>query len=367
MNKIILNLKKLANQGQSFQQLNSNTDVIDGSKTTVTQALWSDNLSSLSTFFTASALTNAQKAYYVNVHQKDPAATGSAVQFAIAYGNQKGSGSLNNGGGTAGDSPSRAIYSQYKQLLLSDTENAFTFKTGSGTYTTDSIYVINIERARSKERLDPGNWELPLLGIDSRATSATGSIVTSRGSGSLKLIDDSSTATVTDELADSYNIVSGSVADGVFNSSDPEYYGKVYPQYSALVLDGQKLDRQLGFRTNTGSNSQGNNHYALFHSISGSAAAGSGSFTARNKETVSSTLYFIRLNNADFNYSNNPSYITGSDFQIANTGYWTDPVSYITTVGLYNENQELLAVAKLSKPIQKNKTSELNIRVKLDY
>ena len=365
MNKLILNLKKLANQGQSFQQLNSNTDVIDGSKTTVTQALWSDNLSSLSTFFTASALTNAQKAYYVNVHQKDPAATGSAVQFAIAYGNQNGSGSLNNGGGTAGASPSRAIYSQYKQLLLSDTENAFTFKTGSGTYTTDSIYVINIERARSKERLDPGNWELPLLNITSRDSSATGSVAVS--STVVKLIDDSSTATVTTELADSYNIVSGSITDGIFNSTDPVYYGKVYPQYSALVLDGRKLDNELGFTTNTGSNSQGNNHYALFHSISGSASAGSGSFQARNKETVSSTLYFIRLNNADFNYSNNPSYVTGSDFQIANTGYWTDPVSYITTVGLYNANQELLAVAKLSKPIQKNKTSELNIRVKLDY
>ena len=367
MNKIILNLKKLTNQGQSFQQLNSNTDVIDGSKTTVTQPLWSDNLASLSTFFTSSVLTSAQKSYYVNVQQKDPAATGSAVQFAIAYGNQKGSGSLNNGGGTAGDSPSRAIYSQYKQLLLSDTENAFTFKTGSGTYTTDSVYIINIERARSKERLDPGNWELPLLGIDSRATSATGSVATSAVSGSFTLIDDSSTAAITTELADSYNIVSGSIANGIFNSSDPVYYGKVYPLYSALVLDGRKLDKQLGFRTNTGSNSQGNNHYALFHSISGSAAAGSGSFTARNKETVSSTIYFVRLNNADYNYSNNPSYVTGSDYQIANTGYWTDPVAYITTVGLYNANQELLAVAKLSKPIQKNKTSELNIRVKLDY
>ena len=365
MNKLILNLKKLANQGQSFQQLNSNTDVIDGSKTTVTQALWSDNLASLSTFFTSSALTDAQKAYYVNIHQKDPAATGSAVQFAIAYGNQLGSGSLNNGGGTLGDAPSKAIYSQYKQLLLSDTENAFTFKTGSGTYTTDSIYVINIERARSKERLDPGNWELPLLNIASRDSSATGSVAVS--STVVKLIDDSSTATVTTELADSYNIVSGSITDGIFNSSDPEYYGKVYPQYSALVLDGRKLDYQLGFTTNTGSNSQGNNHYALFHSISGSASAGSGSFQARNKETISSTIYFIRLNNADFNYSNNPSYVTGSDFQIANTGYWTDPVAYITTVGLYNDNQELLAVAKLSQPIKKDKKSELNIRIKLDY
>ena len=368
MNKILLKLKTLPNQGQSFQQLNPQTDIIDASKETVTEALWSDGQATLTGYFTSSTLTNAQKEYYVNVSQKAPSDTGSAVQFAVAFGDQRGSGSLNNGGGTDGDSPSRAIYSQYKQLLLSETDEAFTFKTGSGTYTTPSIYVVNIQRARSKERLDPGNWELPLVGIHTRDNSATGSVVLGGPSGSLTLIDNSSTESATTlEIANSYDIVSGSITDGIFNSTDPQYYGKVYPQHSVLVLDAEKLDRELKFQTNTGSNSQGNNHYALYHSISGSVAAGSGSFQARNKETISSTLYFVRLNNADYNYSNNPSYVTGSDFQIANTGYWTDPVAYITTVGLYNDNQELLAVAKLSQPIKKDKKSELNIRIKLDY
>ena len=111
-------LKQLPKQGQSlsFQQLDPARDIIDASKEVVTAALWSDNQSQLSTFFSASNLSVSQKAYYVNIYQKDPAATGSAIQFAIAYGNQLGSGSLNNGGGTLGDSPSKAIYSQYKQL-----------------------------------------------------------------------------------------------------------------------------------------------------------------------------------------------------------------------------------------------------------
>ena len=361
-------LKQLPNQGQSlsFQQLDPTRDIIDSSQETITDALWSDDQPLLSTFFTASNLSVSQKAYYVNVYQKDPEATGSAIQFALAYGDQRGSGSLNNGGGQLGDAPSKAIYSQYKQLLLDETVNAFTFKTGSGVYTTDSIYVINLQRARSKERLDPGNWELPLNGITSRDTDATGSVVI--GSSHIKLIDNSSIETTsTPEIADSYDIVSGSISDGIFNSTAPKYYGKVYPQHSVIILDGRKLDNELGFKTNTGSNAAGSNHYGLFHSISGSASAGSGSFLARNKETVSSTMYFVRLNNADYNYSNNPSYVTGTQFEIANQGYWTDPVSYITTVGLYNDQQELLAVAKLSKPIKKDKKSELNIRIKLDY
>jgi len=369
MNQLILKLKKLSNQSQTFQQLGIN-DIIDASKETVTDALWSDDASALSTFFTSSTLTNAQKEYYVNVSQKAPNDTGSAVQFAIAFGDQRGSGSLNNGGGTLGDAPSKAIYSQYKQLLLGEAESAFTFATGSSTYTTPSIYVLNIQRARTKERLDPGNWELPLVSIGSRETNGTGSVVLT-GTTKLLLIDDSSTETGVSEteIADSYNIVSGSITDGIYkrNSTEIQYYGKVYPQHSVLVLDAEKLDRQLAFDTNTGSNSAGHNHYTLFHSISGSASAGSGSFKARNKETVSSTFYFVRLFNGDFNYSNNPSYTTGSDYQIVNEGYWTNPVSYITTVGLYNDSQELLAVAKLSQPIKKDKKSELNIRVKLDY
>jgi hypothetical protein len=133
------------------------------------------------------------------------------------------------------------------------------------------------------------------------------------------------------------------------------------------------LDQQLRFQTNTGSSSEGNNHFALFHSISGSAGVPNPAtsdpygFLARNSEKVTSTHYFVRVKNAEYNFSNNPSYVTGSVGQIAQSTFISDPKTYITTIGLYNDSQQLLAVAKLSKPLLKSFQREALIRVKLDY
>ncbi len=209
--------------------------------------------------------TVSQRRYYVDVYQENPANEGSAVQFSLAYGHALGSGSDSQG--TLNDSPSKAVYSQYKQLLLKPTDTRFT-TAGSGS--TDSIYIVNFKRNRLKERLDAGNFELPLVKISSRATNATGSVVT--GSGIIKLIDDSSLASAT--IGDSgkiYNIVSGSINSGVYNSAAPTYYGLAYPDHGVLVLDGKMLDQQLGFATNVSSSVEGNNHFVLFHSISGSS------------------------------------------------------------------------------------------------
>ena len=141
----------------------------------------------------------------------------------------------------------------------------------------------------------------------------------------------------------------------------------MFCDHSTIILDGDVLDTKLGFVTNTGSNSNGSNHYRLHHSISGSYPVATKGFKARNKETVSSTFYFVRVKNGDFNYSNNPSYVTGDQGDILQDGYIGDPKSYITTVGLYNDSRELLAIAKLSKPLLKSKKRELNVRVKLEY
>jgi hypothetical protein len=234
---------------------------------------------------------------------------------------------------------------------------------------TDSIYVINFQRNRTKEKLDPGNFEIPLATISSsRALDATGSVEISASANVFTLIDDSTIASASNEDSGNvYFIVSGSIANGVYNSTAPDYYGVVYPDHSTIILDGDILDQKLGFKTNTGSNSQGSNHYALHHSISGSYPAATKGFKARNKETVSSTFYFVRVKNGDFNYSNNTTYITGDQGDIKQDGFIGDPKAYITTVGLYNESRELLAIAKLSQPILKSKKRELNIRVKLEY
>lgn len=359
----VTNQNSIINGGKTFQLFDIGGDIIDASKETVTAGLWSDNLTELQNYFTQS-MTAAQSQYYVNVNQKLPSLTGSATQYALAYGNALGSGSSTNG--SIDDAPSRAIYSQYRQLLLNKDVTRFSTP-ASGS--TDSIYVINFQRNRAKEKLDPGNFEIPLSTLSSsQALDATGSVAISGAANTFTLIDDSTIASASNEDAGNvYFVVSGSIANGVYNPAAPHYYGRVFCDHSTIILDGDVLDTKLGFVTNTGSNSNGSNHYRLHHSISGSYPVATKGFKARNKETVSSTFYFVRVKNGDFNYSNNPSYVTGDQGDILQDEYIGDPKSYITTVGLYNDSRELLAIAKLSKPLLKSKKRELNVRVKLEY
>ncbi len=359
----------ISRNGRVFTKFDAVNDIVANQTEVVTAGLWSDNLASLTTYFTSSTQTTSQRRYYVDVYQDTSTADGAAVQFSLAFGHALGSGSDSQG--QLNDSPSKAVYSQYRQLLLNPTDTRFT-TAGSGS--TDYIYVVNFKRNRLKERLDAGNFELPLRLISgSRPTNATGSVAVS-GSTIVTLIDDSSIADPTFKGAGKvYNIVSGSIDGGVHNPSAPIYYGLAYPDYGTLVLDGKMLDQQLNFQTVTGSSVEGNNHFALYHSISGSALLTNTStsdpygFQARNSEKVTSTHYFVRIKNAEYNFSNNPSYVTGSVGQIAQSTFIGDPKTYITTVGLYNERQELLAVAKLSKPLLKSFQREALIRVKLDF
>ena len=85
-----------------------------------------------------------------------------------------------------------------------------------------------------------------------------------------------------------------------------------------------------------------------------------------NTTELNSTIYFCRANHNDFNYSSNPTYLTSSKIRVKENQ--TDaPVAYITTVGLYSADNELLAVAKLSEPLRKDPTNEMVLRVRLDY
>ena len=85
-----------------------------------------------------------------------------------------------------------------------------------------------------------------------------------------------------------------------------------------------------------------------------------------NTTELNSTIYFCRAGAGDFNYSANPTYLTESKVRVKNES--TDsPVSYITTVGLYSSDNELLAVAKLSEPLKKTPDTEFTIRTRLDY
>ena len=85
-----------------------------------------------------------------------------------------------------------------------------------------------------------------------------------------------------------------------------------------------------------------------------------------NTIELNSTIYFCRAHHNEFNYSSNPTYVSGSKLVVKNNVNDL-PVSYITTIGLYSADNEMLAAAKLSEPIRKDPNTELTLRVRLDY
>jgi len=339
-------------------------DVVEGGSERVTRGLWSGNVGTLTTFHSSSAQSSTQKQYYYEIFDGVSTDSTSVAQFSVTYGNKVGSGSLS----VNEDSPSQAIYSQYAQTLLPDNQRTFEFNSVS----TNQIYVVNLNRARLKDRLDPGNFQLNLATLSGSAVanaSHTGSNVFVVTAGQVvSLIDDSGdTNQAANQPGRVFNLVSGSITNGVY--SPKTYYGAVYPEQGAIVLNADTLNSNLDFNTVTGSNINGDNAFKLFTSISGAAAINSTDygFAARNEEEVKSTFYFVRAKNGEYNFSNNKTFSTSSTGAFTQTTFVNNPKSYITTIGLYNNKQELLAVAKLSQPILKSFSNEILVKVKLDF
>ena len=358
---------RAAANGRIFTRFDLASDVIENQKTEVTTGVFSGNAATMSAAYTSSAQSVSSKKYFYDVW--NGTSSTSESQFAVAYGHRLGSGS--SAEGTLNDSPTRAVYSQYRLLLLEPTDTTFTFANSTDS---NSVYFINYNRARIKEKLDAGTWELTLGQLSGSAVPNnvhTGSNVRLADSPSfITLIDDSSNTTVTNVVNGTrvFNIVSGSLIDGIYSSSSPVYYGLAYPDLGILALNADILDVSASFNTVTGSNIAGDNAFKLFTAISG-AMATSTTYAAqgRSAETVSSTHYFVRVKNAEYNFSNNPTFVTGSVGEIAQPTFIGDPKVYITTIGMYNDRQELLAVGKLSQPIKKTFSNEVLIKVKLDF
>lgn len=333
-------------------------DIVVGDTATVSSTVWSSNSNPLTTAWISTNTSSWE--YYIPVYDKNPLTdTSATVQFSIAYGHRGGSGSI--GSTTAvdssGNTPSKAIYSQYRNLLLSSTETAFNIN-GS----VDDIFVVNLNRARFKQKLDPGNWELRLSGSVRQQKFIDGS-----GAGEDPTVNAAGRV---------FNIYSGS--GGTTASST--VYGLAYPDMGLLVFSAA-ISASVGF-TVTRTATAATNSYAFWCTFMGSGSgtlanpapilasarsASSGYFSARTEEKITSNYYFVRVTNQQFNYSTNSTYTSGSNGQFRWSIMQGNPQVYITTVGLYDDANQLLAIAKLSKPLLKNFNREALIKIKIDY
>tara|TARA_R110001606_G_scaffold108965_7_gene234321 strand:- start:13053 stop:14090 length:1038 start_codon:yes stop_codon:yes gene_type:complete len=343
-----------------FKKLDLDDLVI--STDSVSATVWSNNAPSLQGYHTSSTqVSSNQGDFYYNVYQTASTDTTAAVQFSIAYCDVKGSGSAYYNSLVAGASPSRTNYGQYRTLVLGDENANFMFGTETGSY----FYAINVERARYKEKLLPGTMTLHL----------------NNGSNTISITDDSQiqTSTTFTDAGRVYNLISGSA--GTITSSPKESngftngsgsYGMFLPDVGLILLSGPALDGNGGdggieLATERNPNdATDENPEKLFNAVSSSGASGNG-FLLNSEETLASDFIFVRARNSEFNYSENPSFISGSTGAVLFSEFENNPRTYITTVGLYNDNNELLAVAKLSRPLLKDFTKELLVRVKLDF
>jgi len=343
----------------SFKRLEADDFLV--SSDAISSTCWTNDSPTLTTFFTSSVQENGSSGdYYINVFD---AATTQSVQFAIAYGNANGSGSANYNNAVNGLSPTSTIFGQWQDLTIGDENTNFIF----GTITSSEFFALPIERAAYKESLFLGSLTLNLSG----------------SLGSIKLTDNSNyvSSVVFGAAGRVFQLITGSsgtLSAGALNSNgysaNSGSYGWLLPDIGTIILNplalaapavsggigfvysGSAFSGSATYSNQTNANSQ------LFRAISGSTG-----FTLNSQETIVSDYIFIRPRSSEFNYSENPSFISGSTGEVLYPQFINNPQVYITTIGLYNDTNQLLAVAKLSRPLAKDFTKEALVRVKLDF
>ena len=250
------------------------------------------------------------------------------------------------------------VYSQMAQVLVGydATGSIQNFDqdgdiAGGGTKINEAIFV-NFSRLLTKDEIKKGSF------ITSFLTGGTPAARTD-------------TLTLQDHgAATSYKVNSPAGEYGILytSSATPNAasgVGLVYYQAGVAVLTGSIFDGTMGPGVSSGtydSLATGSSIEVMANSFRNRLV----DISFNNTVELNSTVYFCRASHNEFNYSNNPTYLSSSQIRVKNST--TDnPVSYATTVGLYSSDNELLAVAKLSEPLKKDPNTEVTLRVRLDF
>jgi hypothetical protein len=350
---------------------NSEDIVLDTKR--ISTSTWADNTNNLGVAHTSSmqadqTLPSSQGNFFIDVYNMHTGSISASKEYSISYGHRDGSGSLDftHDEGSYGYSATKWNYSHYRQLVFGDELQEFNFN----GFTPQDVWVINIERKNYKQNLKPGTLNMFLGESDTGAIiQLTDNSVTTTGSATLTM------------CGRQYDLVSGSSGQAIspqksnlsatIGDEQHGHYGYFYPDAGFIILNPSALAETLGGSGNAGSitnltsNSTPNAPGFNIHKLLSSLQYGS-NFILDSEEKVTSQYYFTRVKNSEFNYTTNPSFID-TQGSLRFQSMVDQPTVYITTVGLYSDAGELLAVAKLSKPLAKDFTKESLIKVKIDY
>jgi hypothetical protein len=251
------------------------------------------------------------------------------------------------------------MYNQFSQVLLGYTGSTNKVRLFESDLTLDEdnvmreVLFLNFSRLLVKDEVKKGSFSIT-LGTASYANPFSGT----------KTFTDSEAS----NTAGTLNTVGGDY--GILSSSTHGVGGVVFYQAGVIALtssifpatttdffsqslDARTIDQQLVSGSISGSAD------ALRHRLQ--------NIQFNNTTEINSTVYFCRMPHNKYNYSSNPTYLNSGQVRVKNGNRQNPPISYVTTIGLYSSQNELLAVAKLSEPLRKDPTNELTLRVRLDY
>ena len=317
-----------------------------------------------------SSLSATQKSYYYNLQYN------SKDHFSVTYGHILGSGSAEES--TTVEGTTQAIYKQFFNFTEPNAEN---LRDGSGwsmidgtnganAVTQEGVYILAAERLQMKDRLNPGTWTVNLSGSNTAGAAGV----------SLSLTDDSkTTAAESAPFGPRYNIVEGS-AGAVTTAYTTKTYGFFYPDAGLMVFSANALSSSIPgdaeYITSGSDASILNNGLAQDLTVTEATdnaskiriaiQRGTG-ITLRSEEQQYVYDYFCRAKASEFNLSQNPTFWSGSDYKIRHNDMVTNPQTFVSEVGLLDVNGDVLAVGRLSSPINKNFSSEAIVKVRLTY
>jgi hypothetical protein len=250
------------------------------------------------------------------------------------------------------------MYNQFAQVLLGYTGSENTVREFENDLTLDNVnrisdgFFVNFSRLITKDQIKKGSFTIT-LGSGSWANPFTDPVVLTDASAS-------DTGGTNNTIGGDYGVLytSGNVARGV-----------LFYQAGIAVLSTASFDGVSDFYKLASGTSYTTAQALASASISGSCDAlrhRIQDISFNNTTEINSTIYFCRVPHNKYNYSANPTYLSSSEIRVKSIASDT-PISYITTVGLYSPNNELLALAKLSEPLRKDPSNEITLRVRLDY
>jgi len=267
------------------------------------------------------------------------------------------------------------MYNEFSQVLLGYTGSANTIEIfesdlnfGDNNRQMKEVFFVNFSRLLVKDQIKKGSFSIS-LSTGSWASGTPGAINATTASITLADVSASETGGTNNKgNAGEYGVLwrSNAPASGA--------YGLVFYQAGIAVITASIFSSSIVGLQQDFNKTPGGVKQSLSASLTGSSISGNcdafrhrlQNLSFNNSTEINSTIYFCRVPHNKFNYSTNPTYTSASQIRVKAKASDT-PVSYLTTIGLYNAENELLATAKLSEPLKKDPTTELTLRVRLDY